>query len=80
MKDALAKVLDLYRSGADEETMLAALSEGLAGGFKPGDFVYYEGAGLRWKGQVKAIVEGWPEVVFADGSTAYCRPSSLVRR
>ena len=80
MKAVLAKVIELYEAGYDAETLLAVMEQGVAGGFKPGDFVHLNGSKSRRNGQVREIVEGWPEVVFSDGSAFCCRPSTLSLR
>lgn len=66
------------------EAARAAIAGGAVGDgwwgapYQPGDLVYYDTEkGGSLNGQFRGLVEGWYEIVFADGSTAICSPSRV---
>lgn len=47
---------------------------------KKGDLVNYRLGDTNFRAQVYGFVEGWPELLFADGSTAVVPPSKAIPR
>jgi hypothetical protein len=74
-------VTDIHIEAADTiETLRAQLAQArnaALGPFKKGELVFYKSEFGDLKAQVNGYVEGWPELVFSDGSICICRPSRV---